>query len=48
MDRVGGYLDYLALCEDARAFDDVLAAMNGEADAARIVKVEQEAKHGSR
>lgn len=41
MDRVGGYLAYRTLCEDARAYDDVLAAMNGEADAARILKLER-------
>lgn len=48
MDRVGGYLAYRALCDDARAFDDVVAAMAGEADAARLVKLEQEAHRGGR
>jgi len=48
MDRVGGYLAYRALLDDARAFDDVLAAMAGEADAARILKLEQEARRGLR
>lgn len=43
MDRVGGYLSYVALCEDARAFDDVVAAMNGEADAQRIAELERKA-----
>lgn len=36
MDRVGGYLGYLALLEDAQALDDVLIVMAAEADAARI------------
>lgn len=36
MDRVGGYLDYLALRQDVRAFDDVLIAMSGEASARTI------------
>ena len=41
MDRVGGYLDYLALLEDARAYEDVLTAMAGEADAALILRQER-------
>lgn len=40
MDRVGGWLAYQALCEDARAYDLVLVAMAGEADAARIRQLE--------
>ena len=44
MDRVGGYSGYLALCDDVRAYDDVLIAMQGEAEAQRI----QGAKHGRR
>lgn len=48
MDRVGGYLAFRALLEDASALDDVLDAMAGEADAARIVKLEQEARRGGR
>jgi len=40
MDRVGGYLGYLALLEDARAYDDVLIVLAGEADAARIRALE--------
>lgn len=43
MDRVGGYLAYAALCEDARAYDDVLIAMAGEADAQRVVELERKA-----
>ncbi len=34
MDRAGGYLAYLALREDARAYDDVVLAMRAERDAA--------------
>jgi len=48
MDRVGGYLAYRALLDDARAFDDVLAAMAGEADAALILKLERRANDGGR
>jgi len=44
MDRVGGYLAYVALETDALAFDDVLIAMAGEAEASRITAAE--AKHG--
>jgi len=40
MDRVGGYLGYLALLEDARAYSDILIVLAGEADAARIAKLE--------
>lgn len=41
MDRVGGtYEDYLALREDARAFDDVLLWMEAEAKADRIRELE--------
>lgn len=36
MDRVGGYLDYLALLQDARAYELVIVALNGEAEAAEI------------
>ena len=40
MDRVGGgYLSYLALCEDMRALEDVLIAMAGEADAHRLERM---------
>lgn len=46
MDRVGGYLDYLALLEDARAYEDVLIALNGESDAALIRKQQQRAASG--
>lgn len=44
MDRVGGYFAYLALCEDSRAYDDVVTAMNGEADARRLLELERKAK----
>lgn len=44
MDRVGGYLAYLALLEDDRAYDDVLMALEGEADASRVLKLEAEAR----
>ena len=33
MDRAGGYVSYLALCEDARAYDDLLIVMQAEASA---------------
>lgn len=42
MDRVGGYLGYLALCEDARAYDELMCVMAAEADYARAK--EREAK----
>lgn len=41
MDRVGGYLGYLALCEDARAYDDVLIVMQAESSAARLANAKQ-------
>lgn len=44
MDRVGGYIGYLALIEDARAYDDVLVALAGEADATSIRELEAKAK----
>ncbi|MGI8423587.1 MAG: hypothetical protein ACR2NO_05670 [Chloroflexota bacterium] len=40
MDRVGGMAAYLALCEDARAYDDVLIVMAAEDEAARIRQAE--------
>lgn len=36
MDRAGGYASYLALCEDARAYDDVVIALDGEYQAQQI------------
>lgn len=33
MDRAGGYLGYMALCEDACAYDDVLIVLRAEAQA---------------
>ena len=43
MDRVGGYLGYLALTENGRALDDVLIVMRAEADAAQILNARQAA-----
>lgn len=44
---VGGYQSYLALCEDARAYDEVLIIMagkqQGEAKAQRIAKTQADA-----
>lgn len=48
MDRVGGYLAYAALCEDMLAFEDVVTAMAGEADAARIREMESKHQSGHR
>ena len=44
MDRVGGMEGYRVLCEDARAYDDVLIAMAGEAEAAKIRAMQARAK----
>lgn len=46
MDRVGGYAAYAALEEDARAYEDVVLAMFGEADAARWQRMKEEAHRG--
>lgn len=44
MDRVGGDIrSYWALRADARAYDDVLTVMAGEADAARIAQMQARA-----
>lgn len=40
MDRVGGYLAYVELLADGRAYDDVLIAMQGEAEAGRLRQME--------
>lgn len=40
---VGGYESYRLLLEDARAYDDVMIAMAGEADAQKIRKLRGEA-----
>lgn len=40
MDRVGGYLGYVALLEDARAYDDVLIALRAEAQARKLAAME--------
>lgn len=42
MDRVGGYASYLALTQDARAYELVTVAMKGERDAARLQKLQGE------
>lgn len=44
MNYAGGYAAYRALLEDAGAYDDVLAAMAGEADAARVIEMERRAR----
>ena len=41
MDRVGGMASYLALCEDVRAYEDVILAMSGESEASRIRAMER-------
>ena len=43
MDRVGGYLAFMALEADARAYEDVLIVMAGEVDARRIAELRQKA-----
>ena len=40
MDRVGGYLAYRALVDDARAYEDICIVLAGEADARRIADLE--------
>lgn len=46
MKYVGGYRDYLALLEDERAFDDVLIAMSGDAEAARVAEMKARSRAG--
>lgn len=46
MDRVGGYLAYQALLQDAPAYADVLTAMAGEADAMKWMQLAAKAKGG--
>lgn len=41
MDRVGGYLDYLALLGAARDFEDVLIWMEAEAEARRLARLRE-------
>lgn len=48
MRYVGGYRDYLALMEDERALDDVLIAMAGDAEAARVAELKAKARSGRR
>lgn len=43
-DRVGGYLDYLALLEHARDYDDVLVVLHAEAEAAKIRAMQEQAR----
>jgi len=40
MQFVGGFDSFRALLEDARAYDDVILAMRGEAQAARLLSLE--------
>ena len=40
MQFVGGFDSYRALLEDARAYDDVILAMRGEAQAAQMMAME--------
>lgn len=44
MDRVGGYLAYLELIENYQAYEDVVLAMAGEADARGILEIEAKMK----
>lgn len=44
MDRVGGFDAYTALCEDARAYEDVLLVLRGEADAAKWERMKNKGK----
>lgn len=46
MDRVGGYLSYLALLGDERAYDDVVIAINGDEDFKRIFEMRRKAGGG--
>jgi hypothetical protein len=41
MDRVGGYLSYLALWQHARDYDDVLIWMEAEAEARRLARLRE-------
>ena len=43
MKFVGGYEAYRELEQDVRAYEDVLIAIAGEADARRIFELEQKA-----
>ena len=44
MDRVGGYLGYEALLQDARALDDVLLVMQAEGEAQKVRDLEAKAR----
>lgn len=44
MERVGGYQSWLLLNEDARAYDDVMIILEGEADAKRVQELEERLK----
>lgn len=41
MDRVGGYAAYEALEQDARAYEDVVLAILGEAEAERWKRLKE-------
>lgn len=43
MEKAGGYLAYLALLADARAYDDLLIYMAGEADAEKVRELKRKA-----
>lgn len=47
MDRVGGYAAYRELLADARAYDDVVVAIQGEAEAARLRRLKAQAERGN-
>lgn len=46
MERVGGYLAYLELCEDARAYEDVIITLEAEAEAKTILNLEAQVRGG--
>lgn len=50
MKYVGSYTDYLELIEDARAYDDVVIAMQaeGEAETIRAAEAEQARRRSAR
>ncbi|MGE3075485.1 MAG: hypothetical protein AB7N24_17350 [Dehalococcoidia bacterium] len=44
MRAVGGYRDYLALCEHSERYEQVVIALAGEADASRMEAIERKAR----
>jgi hypothetical protein len=44
MERAGGFRDYLALRQDAAAYEDLLLAMAGDAEAETIRQIERRAR----